>query len=158
KKDDDGKKDSGTPSKRPANTHGREIIDAAVLFDDGGRFFSYNDGLSKNLRDYHVMGPPGIALALGIYPMAMLDIPVVQNLGVVGDFRIQFGLGSATKAGDTADTSWNRFDVGLRLRQPLAKQVAKGDKAVVLGLSGTFGRDAFLLTAPGTFGQEVPSV
>lgn len=143
---------------RPKNTHGREILGAFVGFDLGGRFFSFTDGLTSNLRDYDVFGAPGIALAVEVYPMAMLDTPVIQGLGIVGDFRIAFGLGSETTDGTEVDTSWNRFDVGLRFRQALAKQTKPGDKAVVLGVRGTFGRDAFLLDATGPLGDEAPGV
>ncbi|MFO0614185.1 MAG: hypothetical protein U0414_16455 [Polyangiaceae bacterium] len=143
---------------RPKNTHGREILSAFVGFDLGGRFFSFTDGLTSNLRDYDVFGVPGIALSAEVYPMAMLDVPVIQGLGVVGDFRIALGLGSETTDGTKVETAWNRFDVGLRFRQALAKQTKPGDKAVVLGVRGTFGRDAFLLTAPAPLGDEAPGV
>jgi hypothetical protein len=145
-------------SDRPRNTHGREILGVFAAFDLGGRFFDFSDGLSSNLRDYDVFGAPGIALAAEVYPMAGLDVPVVQGLGLVGDFRIALGLGSETKDGQAVDTSWNRFDVGLAFHQPLAKQHRIGDKAVVLGARGTFGRDAFALAATGKLGDEAPGV
>lgn len=143
---------------RPKNTHGREIFNVFAGFDLGGRFFSFSDGLTSNLRDYDVFGAPGIALSAEVYPMAMLDVPFIQGLGIVGDFRIALGLGSETTDGTVVETSWNRFDVGLRFRQALAKQTKPGDKAVVLGVRGTFGRDAFLLDATGPLGDEAPGV
>lgn len=157
-KDATEKKDEPSSSSRPKNTHGREILDVAAAFDLGGRFFGFSDGLTSNLRDYDVFGAPGIALSAGVYPMAMLDVPVLQGLGIVGDFRIALGLGSETTDGTQVDTTWNRFDVGLRFRQALAKQTQPGDKAVVLGVRGTFGRDAFLLDATGPLGDEAPGV
>ena len=139
-------KDTGDGWKRPKNTHGREILSVFAGFDLGGRFFSYHQGLTSNLRDYDLKAGGGFALAAGVYPLAFLKTPVVSGLGIIGDFRMQLGIGSETKNKTKVDTSWNRFDVGLRFRQPLAKQEKDGDKAVVLGLSGTFGRDAFTLT------------
>lgn len=133
-------------SPRPKNTHGRQIVDVFAGFDMGGRFFSYHQPLTPNLRDYSVFGAPGFAIAAEIYPMAMLKVPVIQGIGIVGDFRMALGLGSKTKDGTKVDTGWNHFDVGLRFRQALAKLDKQGDKAVVLGLRGTFGRDAFTLT------------
>lgn len=155
---DEAPKDEGSTSSRPKNTHGREILSVFAGFDLGGRFFNFSDGLTSNLRDYDVFGAPGIALAAEVYPMAMLDTPFVQGLGIVGDFRIALGLGSETTNGTQVDTSWNRFDVGLRFRQALAKQTKPGDKAVVLGVRGTFGRDAFILDATGALGDEAPGV
>jgi hypothetical protein len=150
---------SSDQSARPKNTHGREILNAFLAFDLGGRFFKYHQPLTSNLRSYNVFGAPAIALAAEVYPMAMLKTPVIQGLGIVGDFRIALGLGSKTKEGTKVGTSWNRFDVGLRYRQALAKIEKKGDKAVVLGLKGTFGRDAFTLTTTdATLGAETPSV
>ncbi len=149
----------GDETPRPKNTHGRQILDVFGAFDLGGRFFGYHQPLTSNLRDYSVFGAPGFVLAAEVYPMAMLHTPVVQGVGIVGDFRMALGLGSKTKDGTQVDTSWNRFDVGLRFRQPLAKLEKKGDKAVVLGLRGTFGRDAFTLTTKdATLAQETPSV
>ena len=157
-KDDDSDSTVLAQAKRPANTHGREILDAFVALDLGGRFFNYHDGLSKNLRSYSVFPAPGIAVAVGVYPMATLKLPILQNLGIVGDFRIQPGISSKTSDGTKVATAWNRFDGGLRYRQPLAKQSEKGDKAVVLGVTGSAGRDEFLLHATGTLGMEAPSV
>ena len=143
---------------RPPNTHGREIVDAFLAFDLGGRNFNYHDPLSKNLRTYSVFGAPGIAFWAGVYPMAMLDIPVIQNIGVVGGAQGAVALSSKASDGTVLTTKWNREAIGLRLRQPLAKQVQKGDRAVVLGVSGTFGHDAFTLSAPGAVGNEAPTV
>ncbi len=145
-------------SPRPKNTHGKQIVDLFAAFDMGGRFFSYHQPITSNLRDYSVFGAPGFAIAAEVFPMAMLKTPVIQGLGIVADFRMALGLGSKTKDGTKVDTGWNRFDVGLHYRQPLAKLAKKGDKAVVLGLKGTFGRDSFSLTTKdATLAQETPA-
>lgn len=155
---DDGGDDAPTPGDRPENLLGREIIDAHLGFDLGGRFFSYNDGLSSNLRDYDVFGAPQIFLQAGVYPFSGMDTPVLQGLGIVGDFRIALGLGSETADGAQVDTTWYRWDAGIRLRQPLGSVETADDRRVILGLTGTIGQDSFTLEAPGLLQAELPSV
>ncbi len=96
------------------------MLDVFAAFDLGGRFFGYHDVLSKNLRSYSVFGAPALALSAGVYPFAFLDVPVVQNIGIIGGARVAVGLTSKTSDGTVVHTAWNREEVGLRLRQPLA--------------------------------------
>lgn len=137
---------------RPANTYGRELLSIAAAFDLGGRWFSYNDGVTTNLRDYDVFGAPGFQVGGELYPLAGTDVTVLKDLGITTRFGMALGLSSETAGGDPVSTSWTRFDAGLRLRLRTG-----GDEAPVIGLRGGFGIDSFALEADGALADEVPS-
>jgi hypothetical protein len=137
---------------RPANQYGREIFSIAAAFDLSGRWFSYNDGITSNLRDYDVFGAPGFQVGAEVYPLAGTDVPVMKDLGLTGRFGMALGLSSETEGGAAVTTSWTRFDVGMRLRVRTGSE-----EAPVLGLHGGFGIDTFELEAEGALGDEVPS-
>lgn len=142
--DDDG--------DRPVNVYGRELFSLHALFDLSGRWLSYNDGVTTNLRDYDVFGAPGFQVGGELYPLAGADVPVLEDLGLTARFGMALGLSSETAGGEPVSTSWTRFDAGLRLRLRTGD-----DDAPVLGLRGGFGIDTFDLEAGGTLGDEVPS-
>ncbi len=137
---------------RKANVYGREIFSVAAAFDLSGRWLSYNDGVTENLRDYDVFGAPGFQIGAELYPLAGTDVTVMKDLGLTGRFGMALGLSSETEGGDPVTTSWTRLDIGLRLRLRTGEETAP-----VLGLHGGFGLDSFDLEAEGALGDEVPS-
>jgi hypothetical protein len=139
---------------RKTGAYGAELFSIALAFELGGRFFSYNDGLSSNLRDYDVFGVPSLFVGAEVYPLTDTGTPIAQDLGIVGHFGQAFALDSETSDGTVVGTSWNRFDVGLRFRLSLGD---RGD-APVLGLTGGFARHDFSFDAEGPLAEEVPSV
>lgn len=140
---------------RPKNVYGHEIFGINASFDIGGRFFSYNDAITSNLRDYDVFGQPGVSARVEVFPLAPLGIVVLRDIGLTGEFRMAPGLSSQTKDGRTVDTQWLRFGGGLRYRVPLGDK----EKPFVLAARGGFVRDGFTLTSDdATLQQEVPSV
>jgi hypothetical protein len=139
---------------RKTGAYGAELFSIAVSFELAGRFFSYNDIYSNNLRDYDVFGVPSLFVGAEIYPLADSGTPIAEDLGVVGHFAQAFALDSETSDGTVVGTSWNRFDVGLRFRLNLGD---RGD-APVLGLTGGFSRMDFSFDAPAPLSEEVPAV
>ena len=157
--DDPNKPDPNKPDPseddwvRPENVFGHEIVQVAVSFDIAGRFFTYSDGLSRNLRDYDVFGAPGLSAGLSVYPLAPTGIIVLRDIGLYGDFRIALGLSSAAADGTEVATDWMRFGGGLRYRLPLGPKEAP----YVLRAHGGFFRDAFEIEELGELVGETPS-
>jgi hypothetical protein len=148
--DDEEPEDDG--GARRANVYGTELLAIAAAFDLAGRWFTYNDGVTSNLRDYDVFGAPGVQIGGELYPLAASDVAVLKDLGIATRFGTALGLSSETASGDAVSTSWTRFDAGLRLRIRTG-----GDEAPVVGLHGGFGLDTFDLEASGALADEVPS-
>lgn len=155
---EDEEDDAPTGDERPVNLYGRELLSVSAMFDLGGRWFSYTDGVTPNLRAYDVFGAPGFRLGAELYPLAGTDIVVLKDLGFTGGFGMALGLSSETQGSEGTEpqevtTSWLRVDAGLRLRLRTGSE-----KAPVLGLHGGFSMDRFELEADGALGDEVPSV
>lgn len=138
---------------RPQNVYGHEIFQINASLDIGGRFFNYYDGITPNLRDYDVMGPPGVAARVEVFPAATTGVPFVKDLGITGEFRMNF-LSSETPDGQEVSTRWMRFGGGLRYRLPLGPE----EKPFVLGLRGSFIQDGFRLEGDEALATELPSV
>lgn len=154
KEEDDEPPAEDDAGDRKTGAYGAELFSIAVSFELAGRFFSYNDIYSNNLRDYDVFGVPSLFVGAEIYPLAGSGTPIAEDLGVVGHFGQAFALDSETSDGTVVGTSWNRFDVGLRFRLNLGD---RGD-APVLGLTGGFARMDFSFDAPAPLSEEVPAV
>jgi hypothetical protein len=140
--------------ERPVHRYGVELVNASVSFDLGGRFFTYSDPVSANLRDYNVFGSPGIALRAEVYPGAPTGIVVLRDLGLTGEFRTALGLGSSTRDGTEVSTQWLRAGGGLRYRVPFGPSEAP----YVVAARGGFALDSFTLEGTGALTDQVPSV
>ena len=165
KGDDDDGDDDDEPSDFKANQPGSELFNLFLGAEFGGRFFDYtaSPANTANTRPYNVFGAPSIHIAGAVYPAAMLDVPIVSDIGVVGMYRHAFGLQSQTERVQPTDpqflfdNSWNAYRVGLRYRHRL------GDKdPVVLMLTGQFGGMRFQYEAlnaeSAAIINEVPNV
>jgi hypothetical protein len=140
--------------QRPKNVYGHEIIGINASFDLGFRFFSYNDGITTNLRDYNVYAAPGVSARVEVFPFAPTGVLILRDIGFTGEFRMALGLSSETSDGTEVGTQWLRFGGGLRYRLPLGPK----EKPFVLGLKGSFIQDGFALDATGDLAAESPSV
>jgi hypothetical protein len=154
--DDDNDNDASEPGAgRESGDPGRAILGASATFAVGGRWFSYNDALTKNLRTYDVFGAPIAMFGLEVYPLATREVSVVSGLGITGSYAQAFGLESAIEGGGPISTTWRSFDVGLRLRL----RAGDGDGAPIVGLRAGYGALAFSFDEPPAWlGDEVPSV
>jgi hypothetical protein len=123
-------------------------LDFAIV----GRRFTFTDPVTVNLRDFLSPGAPMPDVHLAIYPAARTRVPVVRDLGLFVDGAHAFGLSSQTSTGQNIDTSFNRFDVGLRERFRL------GPPGLMLGLSAAFGITSYEFDATSTLADQVPGV
>jgi hypothetical protein len=137
--------------KREAHDESTSLFKVGVALDLGGRWFSYHDGLSANLRPYSVFPAPILALSGEVYPAATTGIRVLKDLGVRARFGHAFGLKSATKDGAPIETQWNRFAVDLHGRLRTGEGYAP-----VLGAAIGFEWIAFWFNDAGAIANEVP--
>lgn len=138
---------------RALHDEGTSLFKLGVALDLAGRWFSYHDGLSANLRPYSLFPAPVLALEGEVYPAASTGVRVLEDLGVRMRFAHAFGLTSATRDGSPIDTQWNRFGLDLHGR------LRTGDGyAPVLGAALGFEWIAFWFDEPGALAGEVPAV
>ncbi|MFO0552231.1 MAG: hypothetical protein U0271_27840 [Polyangiaceae bacterium] len=148
---------SGDAWQRPEEIYGFEIVRASLAFDAGFRFFGYNDGLSSNLRSYEILGAPGLAADVELFPFAPLGFMVLRDLGVTAEVRYQPGISSETTSGTALGTEWLRFGGGLRYRLPI--DLGRDDKTpLVFGVRGGFHQDRFVIDSAPEVAGETPSV
>jgi len=140
-------------SEHPSGVRGYELVSVRVGFNLGLRSLWLSDGLTSNLRDYRVVGVPGLAGALDVYPLATLDVPVLSDVGLTFEGRGALGLTSAIEGGAAVNTGWTRFAGGLRYRQRLDATL----DPVVLGFAGSFVHDDFAIAAPPELAAQEPS-
>lgn len=144
------------PSDGAARTPGEmttAIVVVGLSFQMAGRFFTYSDGLTRNLRPYDVFGAPMGMANLEIYPAGFGDVPVAKDIGLTASYTMAFGLDSATASGEPIDTSFMRLNAGLRGR------IRFGDvPSPTLGINAGFSLLNFAYDAPAALTDEVPSV
>lgn len=149
-KPDDGGSDSA--STRTPGEMTTAIVVVGLSFQMAGRFFSFSDGLTRNLRPYDVFGAPMGVANLEFYPAGFGDVPVAKDIGLTASYTMAFGLDSATSTGEPIDTSFLRLNAGLRGR------VRFGDApSPTLGINAGFTLLNFKYSAPGELASEVPS-
>jgi hypothetical protein len=101
---------------QPLGGPGRSIFILGAGAGIGSRFFSYHDGLSKQLRTYDLAGTPNLLVAAELYPFAHGSTTVLHNLGIAGGFQHALALSSATDSGTKVSTAWLRAEAELRFR------------------------------------------
>ncbi len=144
---------ASTPS-RDARDVGAAILDASLGMDVGARHFSYSDPVTPNLRRYDLDLGPAVAAAIEVYPLAATELLVLRDLGVTGDVRRAFALGSRAPSGEAVSTTWMRYDLGLRARTRVG---ARGAHAVLVGASASYGREAFTFADAPAGTADLPS-
>jgi hypothetical protein len=127
-------------------------------FELAGRWFTYSDGISQNLRPYSVFGAPTLAVAAEVYPLAGTGTPVASDLGITLAYARAFALQSATEGGEPIGTTYQRFGAGLRVRRVIDQLTLEGLGAPVVGLSGGLRLITFSYDAPKGLAAEVPDV
>lgn len=141
------------PDERRPHTIEDALLTGELGFELGGRWFTYSDGLTPNLRPYSVFGAPMFAVAVEVYPLAGTTIPVAQDAGITVQYARAFALQSAIAGGDPIGTTYQRFGAGLRVRRALDLPLSP-----VLALSGGFRLLTFSYDAPAALAPEVPDV
>jgi hypothetical protein len=119
---------------------GQDLFEVAAGIEGGMRRFNYSDGLTGNLRPYHLDGAPLVAARGEIYPLAgahWLDV------GVVLSYAHAFALESQATTGGTLGTSWSRSYAGGRVR------VRTGSlESPIVGLGVGYGNETFSIEGP----------
>jgi hypothetical protein len=80
-----------------------------------------------------------LALNAEVYPLARSDLGVLRGVGIAGGYGRAVGVASADTGGTRVDTSWQRFDVGLRGRFDLGRAAMMGLDAGLGGIDFHFG-------------------
>ena len=145
------KSDAEAKPARETGDFATSLVAAAVGGESCFRSFSYNQGLTKNLRGYSVSGTPGFSAEVAAYPLASLG-GQLAGLGVDAAYGQALGLQSAPANGQKIDTSWRRYQLGLRYRL----KVGEGSSYVSPSLA--YGRETFAFSgAPASLAGEVPA-
>lgn len=148
---DDGDKESDDGGKREPHAIGSSLFSVELGVEFAGRWFSYSDPVTLNLRPYDVFGQPMVSIAGEVYPLASTDIPVLKGLGITAGFARAIGLNSAEEGGDPMSTTYQRINLGLRER------LALGESSV-LGINAGLRLLTFEIDAEGEFARTVPNV
>lgn len=155
KGEDEGKEEE------PAGARVKNQVSTALLVADlglefGGRWFSYNQPVTANLRDYGMFGAPLIVLGAELYPFAGTGTSVLKDLGLTLGYARAIGLSSAVEgASETISTTYQRFHVGLRGRMRFGKDAKK---AMILGLGGGLRLQQFSFGEAPLLEAELPDV
>jgi hypothetical protein len=134
---------------------GREWFQVSAGIEGGMRHFSYNEGLTGNLRSYQLNAAPLASVDGALYPFApsgYASYMGLSDVGVVGGYARAFAVESQSNDAGNVSTVWQRFYVGGRVRA----RTAKSPRAVVLGLTGAYGGESFSFDTSST--APFPSV
>lgn len=112
---------------RLAGGHTEVGVSASVGI--GSRHFTYSDPIGKLPQPYNLGVAPMASFGLEAYPLATSNIPVLRDLGFVGNLSRAFAVDSKTTDGAKLQTSWTRF--GGEIRERL---IVPGPHTVELGV------------------------
>lgn len=153
KKIDEGEEEPSTPAgARKKHDPARSLFEVAGGADIGIRKLSFDNRQTANIRGYNVTGAPGIFVAAEVYPLAG-GKGIARDIGLIVDYAQAIGLKSAPSGGDKLDTTWNRWEIGVRARFRLGD-----DPAPMIGAVLAYGHEAFSIdTADPVLGSQTPS-
>lgn len=150
---DEPEEEAGDKPKRVRHEAGSSIFSVEVGMEAAGRFFSYSDQITTNLRAYDVIPAPVVYAGLEVYPAAWTTVPFLRDIGLIGSFARAFALQSKTKDGDPIDTVYQRFSAGLRVRIPISRPTGP-----VIGVSGQYYLHTFQVDEPPELAGQIPNV
>jgi hypothetical protein len=140
-------------SERLPHNAGTDLLSVGLGVEVAGRQFTYNDGITSNLRPYDISGTLMPVVWGELYPFAATSLPVLRDLGAVFSYAAAFDIRSVAADGQVVSTAWRRGEAGLRERFRPA-----GARGPVVGVSGTLGSQEFLFSNAGALQDQVPSV
>ena len=152
------KPDASPADKSAAHDVATELFEIGAALDLGARRFDYKDPLLPEqatlLRSHRVFGTVALALNAAVYPLARSGTKVLKDIGLTLEGAHAFGVVSKLPGGTQVDSSYDRYDLGLRGRIR-----AGGATAPVIGIGGGYGRRTFGfgVTAPALDGS-LPAV
>jgi hypothetical protein len=128
----------------------RSLLRMGVAIEAGSRHFAYVDRLTSTLRPYDLFAAPIVSLRVEAVPFARSTSPLIEGLGLSGEYARAFGISSGDSAGTAVETTWQAFHADLRENVAVTPAVRAGAHA-------GFGAIDFSLGDLGT-GSELPSV
>jgi hypothetical protein len=154
-----GAPEADTSSPRPTGLEARSLFEFELGGAAAGRSFSYNDGLSNNLRSYSVLPAAMITVHAQVFPFAGFHLngfaSVIRDIGFIGAFSQSLFLQSSVSGGANISTSDTSYLAGLRVRiHPW------GDEGTVFGISDAYASQSFGFGTITTMAlaNEVPDV
>jgi hypothetical protein len=152
-KEKEPKKKEKKPSSTPSDRH--HALFTIMLGGEGrGRHFSYKDPFSDNLRSYDLGLAPSLYAGLKLFPLAKSDVPVLKDLGITGHYLRAVAVNSELSSGQKLDTTWQRFQVGLRYRIHTSKE----PRSTMIGIDASYGKWDFTFAEIANVTQELPSI
>jgi hypothetical protein len=125
-------------------------------FEIGARWFRFSDPLkiATNLRPYDAPGVPLFALGGEVRPLRWTRVPVLEDVGIAGEYAFAPHLVSELSDGRSLDTSWDRGRLALRV--PV--RVGAGVRAPLI--TGVVGYEwlGFSFTGAGELEGSLPTV
>jgi len=150
-------KADAAPAQGATHDVGTELFEIGAAIDLGGRRFDYKDPLPEQatlLRSHRVFGTVGLDLNGAVYPLALSGKKVLRDIGLTFDGSHAFGVTSKLPGGTQVDSSYDRYDIGLRGRFRTG-----GTTAPVIGLGAGYGRRTFGFAAtPPNLDGSLPAV
>lgn len=151
--DEEEEKEDATPAgARPKHDVMHSLFEVSGGLDVGIRKFDYTDRVSKNLRGYSVSGAPGVFLGGELFPGAG-GSGVLRDIGLYVFYARSLFLKSAPSGGEKIDSTWQRYDIGLRVRIRTGSE-----KSPMLGIDVGYGGESFTFASAGLLDTESPSV
>ena len=154
KEEEEEEEEEDPSGPRAKNQVGTALFVGELGLELGGRWFSYSDPRTDNLRPYSVFGAPLVAIGAELYPLAGTGTAFIKDLGITLGYARALGLSSELEGGSAAiSTAYQRFQVGLRGRI----RFGEGEKAAILGLGGGLRLQTFNYEG-GVIQGELPDV
>ncbi len=125
-------------------------------FEVAARWFAYSDPLkvATNLRPYDVTGVPLLSFGGEMRPLRWTRVPVLEDVGIAGEYSFAPYLTSAATEGRDIQTSWERGKVGIRA--PI--RLGRGERAPVVAPVVGYGWLDFSFQETGPLAAEIPTV
>jgi hypothetical protein len=134
-----GRDTVASPARSPAHRVGQNLFEVAVGVEGGMRRFNYTDGLSANLRPYHLDAAPLMAAAAEVYPLAGATL---IDVGAVLGYARAFALQSTTSDAGAVSTLWQRYSIGAHARMRTGSE-----DSPLVGLAAAYGDEEFAITS-----------
>jgi hypothetical protein len=140
-------------SERPRGAIDSSLFEVELGAGAGGRHFTYNDGVSTNLRSYDVFPAPVLAGSAEIFPLAG-SRGLLRDIGIMGGYSQSLFLTSSVVGGPAINTTESAYFVGLRVRIHPAS-----DPGWILGISDSYASQAVSFgSPPAALNGQLPDV
>lgn len=133
------------------------MLVGTVAMELADRYLRYRDVVTELYSDESGIAPTP-SIAVDAFPGARTGTPVLQDVGVFGDFKYGIVQAKSLDAGKEASVTWSRFDVGIKYRLLLFKREWR---APMIAPSVSYGQETYIFknpTPPSPQALDTPSV